>query len=105
MPKPQHYFAPIKDDFYVYAIGCVMRYVEVGYENKVRVLKSFKHGFDGISALEGDPHKEVYAIAEKSTNPRVHICKVDKIKKDEYQQRIVAKLTGIFLATINKESN
>lgn len=100
MPRPDCLFTPLRDDFYIYVIGCIMRYVEIEASAKgfkLTVLKSFKHGFDAISIMEADPIKEVYAIAEKGVSPRVQVCRVEKTKKDHYQPRIVAKLTGIFL--------
>lgn len=73
-----------------------MRYVRIEKQgpNRVRVLRTLQHGFDGVSALESNPTRDVYAMAEKSTNPRVHVYRIDKGRKDPYEPRVVAKLTG-----------
>ncbi len=98
MPKPDTHFAPIRDDLYIYVIGSVMRYVHVDQtptRTRVEVLRTMPHGFNGVSALEADPNKEVFAIAEKAMNPRIHICHIEQ-KKDHFQHKVVAKLTGTY---------
>jgi hypothetical protein len=81
---------------YAYVIGSLIRFIRIDSKasketERVKIVKTMAHGFDGVSALEGNPYRDVYAIAEKAFKPRVFVYRLEKGRSEP---KIMSKLTG-----------
>ncbi|CAL8123105.1 unnamed protein product [Orchesella dallaii] len=100
LPKPDHFLTALKEDFYIMVVGCMMKYIrlerdEGGLNYRARIVRAFNHGVDGIAAICGNPHRDVYAMAEKRLRPRIFLFQIYKSDRGELEPNYMHSLKRI----------